>query len=316
MKRLVLLVAALMPLRAQDAPRPNRVAWFEILPEPLADGRNAVTLEATSQFLRPDRADSPDGRTHADLDAEEWQLTFDGAMDLGPGRLSLRLRVVNRSGGFADQAFSSWHAALGTVEGGRELSPKYRDIYLLQRDGVTVARLDHPVTQLLDADLAWVRSFGDRGAGTRWGLALQLPNGRLRDWSGNGGTDLLLGGAAWKAFGAWRVHGQAEQVWIGLPKDSPLRAVMPLHHQARAWAGLGWQGEDSGFWGGLGLDLTLAYAESPYRVGLSRVDRSGWQQHWTLTHRALPGWFFALSEEAGTYTAPDLTLALGFRFGG
>jgi hypothetical protein len=314
MKGLALALAACASLAAQEVPRPNRVAWFEILPEPLADGRNGVTLEGTSQFLRPDRSDGADGRTRAALDAEEWQLTLDGALDLGPGRLSLRLRVVNRSGGFADQAFASWHEALGTVQGGRDLAPKYRHIYSLVRDGREVARLDHPVTQLLDADLAWTRAFGDRQAGTRWGLSVQLPNGRLSDWSGNGATDLLLGGAAWKAFGAWRVHGQAEQAWIGLAKDSPLRAVMPLHHQARAWAGLGWQGEGPGFWRGLGLDATLAWEESPYRTGLGRIDRSGWQQHWTLTHRALPGWFFALSEEAGTYTAPDLTLALGKRF--
>lgn len=314
MTRLALALALGVSLAAQEVPRPNRVAWFELLPEPLADGRSGVALEGTSQFLRPDRADSADGRSHAALDAEEWQLTLDGAMDLGAGRLSLRLRVVNRSGGFADQAFASWHQALGTVQGGRDLVPKYRHLYSLVRDGREIARLDRPATQLLDADLAWTRTFGDRQAGTRWGVSLQLPNGRLRDWSGSGGPDLLLGGAAWKASGPWRVHGQAEQAWIGLPADSPLRAVMPLRHQARAWAGLGWQGGGPGFWRGLGLDLSLGWAESPYRTGIGRLDRSGWQQHWTLTHRALPGWFFAVSEEAGTYTAPDVTAALGRRF--
>ncbi len=301
-------------LCAQDVPRSNRLAWFELFPEPMQDGRDGVTLEGTSQFLRPDRAFSSDGRTHAELDAEEWQLTADGAMALGPGCLTLRARVVNRSGGFADQAFTSWHSLLSTPQGGRDLVSKYQEVYRITRDGKVVASLTRPVTQLLDVDLGWILPWGDLNAGGRWGVSVQVPNGRLTDWSGNGSLDTLLGAAVWKAFGPFRVHGQVEQLWLGLPKDSPLRSIMLLHHQARAWAGAGYQGEGRSILGGLGLDLTLAWSESPYRTGIGRIDRSGWQQHWTFTHHALPGWWLAFSEEAGTYTAPDFTLALGKRF--
>jgi hypothetical protein len=308
------LLLAVCGLWAQDVPRPNRVAWFELFPEPLPDGRTGVTLEGTSQFLRPDRALSADGRTYAQLDAEEWQLTLDGAMALGPGRLALRARVVNRSGGFADQAFSSWHGLLGTPQGGRELVPKYQEVYRITRDGQVVASLTRPATQLLDVDLGWVLPWGDARSGGRWGLSFQLPNGHLSDWSGNGSLDGLLGAAAWTSFGSFRVHGQAEQVWLGLPKDSPLRDILPLRHQARAWGGVGYQGEGRSLLGGLGLDLTLAWEESPYRTGIGRIDRSGWQQHWTFTHHAFPGWWVAFSEEAGTYTAPDFTVALGKKF--
>lgn len=294
-------------------PRPNRLAWFELFPEPLPDGKKGLMLEGTSQFLRPDRAVSADGRTQVALDAEEWQLTLDDAWALGPSFLAMRLRLVNRSGGFADQAFSSWHGLFGTTQGGRELVPKYREVYSITRDGKVLASLTHPTTQLLDIDLAWVCPWGDAASGGRWGISVQLPNGRLSNWSGNEGVDTLLGAALWKAWGAMRVHGQAEQVWIGLPQDSPLRTVMPLHHLVRAWAGVGVQGEGRGL-RGLGLDLTLAYTESPYRTGVGRFDRSGWQQHWTFTHRAYPRWWLAISEEAGTYTAPDFTLAVGKRF--
>ena len=66
---------------------------------------------------------------------------------------------------------------------------------------------------------------------------------------------------------------------------------------------------------GLGLEVALAYAGSPYRTGLSRLDKAGWQQHWTFRHRRLPRWRFGFSEEAGTYTAPDITAFTAYRFG-
>jgi hypothetical protein len=44
------------------------------------------------------------------------------------------------------------------------------------------------------------------------------------------------------------------------------------------------------------------------------VDRAGWQQHWIFSHRAIPRWRFGISEEAGTYTAPDITAFVSCRF--
>ncbi len=123
--RLAALAAGLLglfaasPGEAQATPRPNRVAWEEIFPEPLPEAVTGLALEATSQFLRPDRRQGSDGRSLARLDGEEWQLTGDWALALGPGRLNLRLRLVERSGGFADQAFVTWHSILGAPQGGR-----------------------------------------------------------------------------------------------------------------------------------------------------------------------------------------------------
>ncbi|HJV91307.1 MAG TPA: DUF3187 family protein [Holophagaceae bacterium] len=302
-------------LAAQETPRSDRVIWLAILPEPLPEGRNALTVEATSQFLRLDRSATADGRTRADLDGEEWQVTSDLALPLGGGFLNLRTRVVRRSGGFADQGFATWHALLGTPTGGREQVPKYRILYRLERDGRVIAQLDRPRTQLLDADLAWVRPFGAEARGARIGASVQLPNGRDDDFSGSGGADLTVGGAAWTTAGAFRFHGQAEHLWVGLPRHSEWRAVMDQRSLNRAWAGMGYQGRGSGILSGLGLDLTWAWMESPYRTGLPRLDRSALQQHWTFTHTRLPRWRFGFSEEGGSYLAPDITAFVGYRFG-
>ena len=302
-------------LGAQETPRSNRVAWLAILPEPLPDGRVRLSFEATSQFLRRDRSVTEDGRTRAHLDGEEWQLTSDLPMPLARGFLNLHTRVVRRSGGMADQAFVSWHALLGTPTGGREQLPKHQILYRLERDGRVVAQLDRPRTQLLDLDLAWVRPFGGEARGARLGVSAQLPNGKAGDFSGSGGVDFTVGGAAWTTSGSFRFHGQAEHLWVGLPQHSAWRAVMGRRNLNRAWVGLGYQGRGPGLLSGLGLDLTWAWMESPYRTGLPRLDRSALQQHWTFSHTVLPRWRFGISEEGGSYVAPDLTVFVGYRFG-
>jgi len=312
---LALLAATLPGLASEPAtPRPNRVAWFSVFPEPLPEGRTTLALEATSQFLRPDRQDSADGRTVARLDGEEWQLTGDLARQFGPGRLNLRLRVVNRSGGFADQAFVTWHTAFGIPNGGRDLAPRYEMKYHLERDGVQVADLAHAKTQLLDADLAYVVPFGDDDFGGRAGASLQLPAGKRADFSGSGGTDGLLGAMGWKRSGEFRAFLQLEQVFLGVSPSNPYRAVLSRRRIARGWLGVGVQGTGPGFWRGLGLEISIAASESPYAVKIGRVDRAGWQQHWIFSHRAIPRWRFGISEEAGTYTAPDITAFVSCRF--
>ena len=303
-----------LSLGAQETPRPNRVAWLEVFPEPLPEGVPQVALEMTSQFLRPDFEESGDGRTSARLDGEEWQFTGDLPFRLGPGILNLRLRIAHRSGGAADQLLQSWHGLLGTDQGGRDLAPKGRLAYFLERDGVIVGRLDRPGLRLMDTDLAFLLPWGDGASGGRLGASLQLPTGRREDFSGSGGLDGTLGLATWKTFGPWRLHGQAERVFIGLPGDSPYRAVLAHRAFNRAWAGFGLQGRGPGFWRGLGLDITLAYAASPYRVDIPRIDRAGWQQHWTFSHARLPAWRLGFSEEAGTYMAPDITAFVSKRF--
>jgi hypothetical protein len=317
LKQGLALLAALTTLHAQESPRANRVAWLEILPEPLPDGSLSIALEATSQFLRPDFERSGDGRTFARLDGEEWQMTVDLPMKLGPGFLNLRIRVLDRSGGFLDQLFVSWHSFLGVTQGGRDQVPKYRLDYELVRDGVVVARLLHPKTQVMPFDLTWQVPWGTPTLGGRIGLGVQASGGLPRDnFNALGGTNALLGGSAWKAWGRIRVHGQLERVFIGLPADSPYRSVMERRQVSRAWLGFGWQGDGPGLLGGLGLDVAVGYQGSPYHVGIVRIDRAGWQQHWTFSHRKFPNWRFSFSEEAGTYTAPDITGALIYRFPG
>ena len=311
----MILGMATIGLSAQETPRSNRLAWFEGFPEPLPEGVPEVALESTSQMLRPDLERSADGRSFARLDGEAWQLTGDWALKAGSSRFNLRARVAHRSGGIADQAIWNWHQLFNMPQGGREDAPKNRLVYHLERDGRVIGDLSRPGWALMDLDIAWIRPFGTADAGGRVGVSVQLPTGRQSDFSGSGGTDGLAGAALWRRFGHWRFSGQVERVWLGLPKHSPLRSVMDQTSFSRAWGSLGWVGGGPGLISGLGIEVSLGYTGSPYRTGLSRLDRAGWQQHWTLRHARLPRWRFGFSEEAGTFTAPDLTGFVAYRFG-
>ncbi|WP_285577953.1 DUF3187 family protein [Geothrix limicola] len=291
------------------------MAWFEGFPEPQPQGVTELALEATSQMLRPDLERTSDGRSFARLDGEEWQLTGDWAMKAGSSRINVRARLASRSGGIADQAMWNWHQMFNLPQGGREDAPKNRLAYHLERDGRVVGDLSKPGVTLMDLDVAWVRPFGTADAGGRIGASIQLPTGKQSDFSGDGGTDGLIGGALWRRFGRWKVFAQAERVMLGLPEHSPLRAVLGQTSFNRAWTSLAWQGEGPGLISGLGLEISLGYAGSPYRTGLNRLDRAGWQQHWTFRHTRLPRWRFGFSEEAGSFTAPDISAFTAYRFG-
>jgi len=298
----------------QSAPAPNRHPLLSIFPEPLPSGRTSITMEASSQFLRPDFETGDGGRAFARFDGEEWGLTLDLARPFGPLVLNLRLRGIWRSGGWADQAFASWHTIIGTPQGGRHNAPKFRLDYTLIMDGQTIARLTDDRASFMDADLAVLYPFGDQDSGGRLGLSVQAPTGKREDFSGSGGWDELLGLALWKSFGDFRFHIQLECAFLGVDDDNPYDLVLTGRTQKRAWAGISCQGNGRGFWSGLGLDITIAYTESLYATGIPRIDRPGWQQHWTFSHARLPKWRAGISEDAGTYTNPDLTVFLQYRF--
>ena len=311
----LILGFATLNLAAQETPRPNRVAWFEGFPEPLPSGATELTMEMTTQMLRPDLERSGDGRSFARLDGEEWQLVGDWAMKAGASRINVRARLASRSGGIADQAIWNWHQLFNMPQGGREDAPKNHLTYHLERDGRVIGDLSRPGLALMDLDVAWIRPFGTLDNGGRVGGSIQLPTGKQSDFSGSGSTDGMVGGALWRTYGHWRVFGQAERVFLGLSNHSPLREVMEKTSFSRAWGSLGWRGDGSGLISGLGIEVALAYADSPYRTGIPRLDRAGWQQHWTFRHTRLPHWRFGLSEEAGTFTAPDITFFTAYRFG-
>jgi hypothetical protein len=292
----------------QETPRPNRHPLLSIFPDPLPDGRSTVTMEVANQFLRPDFEFADNGRTFARFDGEDWGLTVDLAQEFGPLVFNLRLRGIWRSGGCADQLFASWHTLLGTPQGGRQYAPKFRLDYTLMRDGHLVAQLINNRICFMDTDLAVLCPFGNQESGGRLGVSLQAPTGSRRDFSGSGGWDELVGAALWKSWGYFRFHTQLEYAFLGISDINPYSLVLEHRTQKRAWVGAACQGCGHGFWSGLGLDITIGYTESPYSVSVPRIDRSGWQQHWTFSHMRFPKWKIGLSEEAGTYTSPDLTV--------
>ncbi|MCL1892937.1 MAG: DUF3187 family protein [Holophagaceae bacterium] len=313
-KPLVCLLFSIASIIGQEAPRPNRHPILSIFPEPLPDGRSGITLEAASQFLRPDFENGDEGRTFARFDGEDWGLTLDLARHFGPLVFNLRLRGIWRSGGWADQAFASWHSVLGVPQGGRDMAPKYRLDYTLERDGQVVAQLTKDRACFMDADVALLFPFGTPTSGGRMGISVQAPTGSGSDFSGSGGWDELIGVALWQRWGRFLFHTQLEYAFLGISNTNPYSLVLDHNTQKRAWAGIGYQPNGRGILSGLGLDITIAYVESPYSVGIPRIDRSGWQQHWTFSHSKLPKWRISISEEAGTYTSPDLTAFIQYRF--
>jgi hypothetical protein len=305
----LLVLACALAACAQETPHPNRLAWLSIFPEPMPEGDNQVALEATNQFLRPNRTVSPDGRSQAQLDGEDWELVDDLATGLGPGRINLRTRIDHRSGGIADRAIMTWHDILGLPQGGREQVPLFQDHWDLTRDGQVVFSSDRPRTLVQGLDLAYVVPLGDGDNGGRLGGTVQLPTGGERILQSSGGTNYLAGAALWHTFPFGRMWTQAEEIWIQLPEHSPLRTVIVRGQFWRAWIGL-----VTGQWHGFSLDLSFSYNETPYGTGLVRLDKYGLQQTWIVRHTRCPHWRFGFTEKAGTFATPEITGFTTYRF--
>jgi hypothetical protein len=306
-----ILLASLCALAAiaQETPHPNRDAWMSIFPEPLPEGNNQLALEVTNQWLPPYREESPDGRSHALLMGEDWELIDDLACGLGPGRLNLRTRLDHRSGGITDRLIMNWHNLLGVGQAGRNDVPTFQDKWLLVRDGVVVFDSDRPRTIIQGLDLTYAVPFGDGANGGRLGGGVQLPTGGEAIMQSTGGTNFLAGGALWRTFSFGRVWVQAEDIYNELPKGSPLRAVIDRGQFWRAWAGI-----VVGRWRGFGLDFSVSYNETPYFTELVRLDKYGLQQTWVVTHTRCPHWRFGFTEKAGTFATPEITGFTTYRF--
>jgi hypothetical protein len=308
-RSLALVLACAVAACAQETPHPNRVAWMSIFPEPLPEGDNQLGLEATNQFLRPERETSPDGRSDARLMGEDWELISDLATGLGPGRLNLRTRLDHRSGGIADRIIMNWHDILGVGQGGRNEVPPFQDEWQLVRDGRVVFDSTRPRTIIQGLDVSYAIPFGNGYNGGRYGGSVQLPTGGEEIMQSTGGTNFMAGAAVWHTFSFGRVWFQGEDIYIQLPKDSPLRVVIDRGQFWRAWGGI-----VVGPWHGFGLDLSVSYNETPYFTELVRLDKYGLQQTWVVSHTRCPHWRFGFTEKAGTFATPEITGFTTYRF--
>lgn len=309
LRPIALVLGAVLAAGAQETPHPNRLAWLSIFPEPLPEGVSQLGLEATNQFLRPERESTGDGRTQAHLAGEDWELVSDLAAGLGPGRINLRTRLDHRSGGIGDRLIRNWHNIIGVGQGGREKVVPFQDKWVMIRDGRVVFDSTSPRTFIQGLDLSYAVPMGDGANGGRFGASVQLPTGGQRIMQSSGGVNFMAGAAAWRTFPVGRVWVQAEQIWIALPEHSPLRTVVSRGQYWRAWAGI-----VLGRWHGFGLDLSVAYNETPYGTGLVRVDKYGLQQTWIVTHTRCPHWRYGFTEKAGTFATPEVTGFTTYRF--
>ena len=306
---LAILAALSAAACAQETPHPNRVAWLSIFPEPLPEGVSQLGLEATNQFLRADRTGNPEGPSHAELMGEDWELVSDLACQLGPGRANLRTRLDHRSGGIADRVIMNWHDLLGVGQGGRNQVPLFQDQWILERNGTVVFDSTSPRTFVQGLDASYAVPFGDGANGGRLGGSVQLPTGAEHIMQSSDGTNFLAGAAAWRTCGFARFWTQWEDIWIQLPRNSPLRAVVSRGQFWRAWAGV-----VVGPWHGFSLDLSVAYNETPYATGLVRLDKYGLQQTWVVRHARCPHWRFGFTEKAGDFATPEITGFTTYRF--
>ena len=310
---LALWVCAGLALPAQETPHPNRLAWLSIFPEPLPEGVTQFSFETTNQFIRADRENSLDGRAHAELQGDDYELVSDLATQAGAGRVNLRTRLVYRTEGYSSRLIENWHELLGVGDCGRATLPTTQERYILQRDGVTVFDLTRPRLELQGLDLAYVRPWGNGDNGGRIGGSVQLPTGGEQVLQSSGGVNFMAGVAGWKSFGRFRLWAQGEEIWISLPQSSPLRAVIDRGQFWRAWVGLAYQGPGGSFLKGFGLDVSFAYNETPYWTQLVRIDKYGLTQTWVVRHKALPRWRFGFTEKAGTFSTPEITGFVVFR---
>jgi len=309
LRSLALALVCVLGAQAQETPHPNRLAWLSIFPEPLPEGVSQIGLEASNQFLRPEREATGDGRTQAHLAGDDWELVSDLAAGLGPGRINLRTRLDHRSGGITDRLIRNWHNIIGVEQGGREQVPTFQDRWQLTRDGRVVFDSTSPRTFVQGLDLSYAITRGDGADGWRCGGSVQLPTGGERIMQSSDGTNFMVGAAGWRTFRFGRVWAQAEEIYIELPRNSPLRTVVSRGQFWRAWAGV-----DLGRWRGFGLDLAVAYNETPYHTGLVRLDKFGLQQTWIVTHTRCPHWRFGFTEKAGTFSTPEITGFTTYRF--
>ena len=296
-----------LALQAQETPHPNRLAWLSIFPEPLPEAVTQVGFEASNQFIRADRELSAHAQTQ--LQGDDYTLVADLATQAGTGRFNLRTRLTYRTEGYSSRMIENWHGLLGVGDCGRSTLPCTQERYVLTKDGVTVFDLLHPRLELQGLDLAYVLPWGDGANGGRLGGSVQLATGGQQVLQSSGGTNFMAGGALWRTFSLGRVWVQAEDIYIELPKGSPLRAVIDRGQFWRAWAGI-----VVGRYNGFGLDLSVSYNETPYFTKLVRLDKYGLQQTWIVTHIRCPHWRFGFTEKAGTFATPEITGFTTYRF--
>ncbi|MBW6485510.1 MAG: DUF3187 family protein [Syntrophobacterales bacterium] len=181
------------------------------------------------------------------LDGETTKFTLMARHGLLPRwEVGVNIPYISQSGGFGDSFIESYHGAVGLPQGGRDLAPHNRLLYLYRRDGVTRLRVDSADSGVGDISLtsAWqLYQSGDQDKdGLALNISLKLPTGESDCLQGSGSTDIALsltGGSEAKfEFGKWTTYGSLGALYMTKGKV--------LAEQQKNWVvfgslGLGWK---------------------------------------------------------------------------
>ena len=141
-----------------------------------------------------------DGETHTLTGRLQWPIgkRF---------RIGAQLPWIQHTGGFMDSMIDSWHDAFGLNEGIRPLLEQDQLAYILQRNNVSLVRIDDEVSGVGDLTVGLSAELGsfERHAepGTISGyfqripwratLNVKLPTGDIEKLTGSGNTDVAVG---------------------------------------------------------------------------------------------------------------------------
>ena len=162
-------------------------------PATVLDGGAAevgITVQMASHFLER-RSDAETLVMDGETNRYELGLAYGAGQRL---RIDLVVPWIQHGRGVLDGFIEGWHDTFGMPQGGRELAPRRRLLYLYQRDGQDRLRLDRkadgPGDVLLQA--GWQSPWSGNGSPVGLTLSLKLPTGNSDRLLGSGSTDLAM----------------------------------------------------------------------------------------------------------------------------
>lgn len=152
------------------------------------------------------------------LDGESLRVNLRGQYGLGKGlEIGVEIPFVVIGGGFLDDFIIKYHDTFGFPQGGRDIAPRNRLLYLYRKDNIDRLRLENSSTGIGDISFtgAWqfYKGQGDSTSAVSLRAAVKLPTGDSDQLHGSGSTDLALWLSAGSAFplsvGHFVVYGAA-----------------------------------------------------------------------------------------------------------
>jgi hypothetical protein len=131
------------------------------------------------------------------LDGETTRYNINGRYGLGHGlEVGFEIPYLIQGGGFLDDFIIRYHDAFGFPQGGRDLAPRNRLLYLYSAGGINKLKIDSSGAGLGDIRLIGAWQLYKNAANSEQTVALKsslkLPTGDSGELLGSGSTDLAF----------------------------------------------------------------------------------------------------------------------------